>query len=70
MSPDKAVNRVLLRVSVLVAIDSDESIDTISENFYARLSELVQSEDHMLDALVEGFDLPGNPPATGEAIIA
>lgn len=64
------MNRVLLRVNVLVAIDSDESIDTISENFYARLSELVQSEDHMLDALVEGFDLPGNAPATGGAVIA
>lgn len=64
------MNRVLLRVNVLVAIDSDESVDTISENFYARLSELVQSEDHMLDALVEAFDLPGNIPAAGEAIIA
>lgn len=70
MSPDEAMNRVLLRVNVLVAIDSDESIDTISENFYARLSELVQSEDHMLEALVDGFDLPDNTPTVGEVIIA
>jgi hypothetical protein len=65
------MNRFILKIEMLIAIDSDNNeIETICENFYARLSELVQSEKHMLEASIEGLELPGSIPAAGEAIVA
>lgn len=65
------MNRCVLKIGMLVAVDrGDSDIEMVCENFYARLSELVQSEDHMMDCTVEGFPLPGNQPVTGEPVTA
>ena len=63
------MNRFILKVDMLVTVDTeDNDLEMICENFYARLSELVQSEEHMMEATVEGFPLPGNQPVTGETV--
>ena len=54
------MNRYLLRISADIVIDSDSHPMEVSNNLYARLSELVQSEDHMIDADIQCFDMPGN----------
>jgi hypothetical protein len=55
------MDRYLLKVGLLVQVDTEgEYEEDIAANFYARLSELVQSEDHMLSAEVEVFPLAGN----------
>jgi hypothetical protein len=55
------MDRYLLEVNLLVQVDTEgETPDDIAANFYARLSELVQSEDHMLDAEVNIYPLAGN----------
>jgi hypothetical protein len=65
------MNRFILKAGILIAIDSDDNdIEMICENFYARLSELVQSEKHMLEASIEGFALPGNEPVAEEEVTA
>jgi hypothetical protein len=57
------MDRYLLEVKLLVQIDvPNGDMDDIVGNFYARLSELVQSEDHMLDAQVNAYQLAGNSP--------
>jgi hypothetical protein len=52
------MNRHILQVKLTVLVDSDGEVEMVSENFYARLSELVQSEDHMIDACIDSFTLP------------
>lgn len=53
------MDRYLLKVNLLVQVDVDGGDpEVIADNFYARLSELVQSEDHMIDAEVQVFRLP------------
>ena len=65
------MNRFIVKVEMLIAIDSDDNdIEMICENFYARLSELVQSEKHMLEASIEGFALPGNELVAEEEVTA
>lgn len=65
------MNRFILKADMLIAIDSDDNdIEMICENFYARLSELVQNEKHMLEASIEGFALPGNEPAVEDEAVA
>lgn len=65
------MNRFILKVNMLAAVDrEDNDIEMICANFYTRLSELVQSESHMLEATVEGYPLPGNQPVTGETVTA
>lgn len=63
------MDRYLLEVNLLVQVDTEDGIpEDIAANFYARLSELVQSEDHMLSAEVEVFPLAGNSAESREAI--
>lgn len=58
------MDRYLLQVRLLVQVDVDGQYEEdIAANFYARLSELVQSEDHMLDAEVDVYALAGNSSA-------
>lgn len=55
------MDRYILEANLLVQVDVMEgNPDDIAANFYARLSELVQSEDHMLDADVQVYPLAGN----------
>ena len=54
------MNRYLLRINTDMVVDSDRNPVEVCENLYARLSELVQSEDHMLDTDIQWFDMPGN----------
>ena len=55
------MDRFLLDVKLLVQIDAEDKLpEDIAADFYARLSELVQSEDHMLGADVEIYPLAGN----------
>lgn len=55
------MDRYLLQVKLLVQVDTEDQCEgDIAANFYARLSELVQSEDHMLDAEVDVYSLAGN----------
>ena len=52
------MDRYLLQVNLLVQVDTEDGCtDDIAANFYARLSELVQSENHMLDATVDIYPL-------------
>lgn len=56
------MDRYVVRADMMVVIDTEGSTyEEVSANFYARLSELVPSEDHMLDCNVEAFDLPKAP---------
>ena len=64
------MNQYILKINMSVVVDADSDIEMVCENFYARLSELVQSESHMLDASVEGFPMPGNRPPDQEGILA
>ena len=55
------MDRYLLQVKLLVQVDAaGQYEEDIAANFYARLSELAQSEDHMLDAEVDIYRLAGN----------
>ena len=57
------MDRYLLEVNLLVQVDVPSGdMSDIAANFYARLSELVQSEDHMIDAEVNAYPLAGNSP--------
>jgi hypothetical protein len=64
------MDRYLLEVNLLVQVDTEDGCeDDIAANFYARLSELVQSEDHMLDAEVDVFPLAGNSKTEENAYV-
>jgi len=64
------MDRYLMEVKLLVQVDvADGAADDIAANFYARLSELVQSEDHMLDAEVNCWPLAGDSAPPAEAVI-
>jgi len=65
-----SMNQYVLKVDALIVVDSDGDADMVADNFYARLSELVQSEDHMLDAIVVAFPMPGNRPPERQGILA
>lgn len=53
------MDRYVVTVNMTVAIDVEGStFDEVGANFYARLSELVQSEDHMMACDVEVLELP------------
>ena len=63
------MDRYLMEVKLLVQVDvADGSTDDLAANFYARLSELVQSEDHMLDAEVNCWPLAGNSEPPRETV--
>lgn len=64
------MDRYLLEVRLLVQVDAEGQYeDDIAANFYARLSELVQSEDHMLDAEVNVYPLAGNSKTEENACV-
>jgi Uma2 family endonuclease len=56
------MNRYVVRVvDLTLVIDSEEtSNEVVAENFLARLAELTQSEEHLLDGEVYAMHLPGN----------
>ena len=56
---------VLHVVDLMIVIDSEEtSSEVIAENFLARLNELTQSEDHLLNGKIYAMHLPGNKQPT------
>lgn len=65
MSEKQLMERFIVKVEMMVAIDvGGSTFDEVGANFYARLSELVQSEEHMLMCDVEVFELPALPCPT------
>lgn len=61
------MNRYLLAIELLVQVDDPTgSRQDVAADFYSRLSELVQSEDHMLGATVEAYLLPGSKALADE----
>jgi hypothetical protein len=54
------MNRYVICVNMSIVVDSESEPEELCDDLYARLSELVQSEEHMLKAEIEYYNMPGN----------